>query len=137
VATFPLAGKVLDIWSPERGLSQKLCCFPLTCTDWSLRDLGHKIENKYLLPASLADMADWFLGNACRIWWLTQRDGMARKAAGLRSVWYVGKEAERKERGQEVVCNRACSEIQDWIWRLGEKVKLFCSLWYPFLVLDM
>ena len=82
-------------------------------------------------------MADWFLGNACRIWWLTQRDGMARKAAGLRSVWYVGKEAERKERGQEVVCNRACSEIQDWIWRLGEKVKLFCSLWYPFLVLDM
>ena len=26
-ATSPLVGKVQDVWSPESGLSQKLCCF--------------------------------------------------------------------------------------------------------------
>jgi hypothetical protein len=40
-----------DVWSPKRVMSQKLCRFcnllavgELTCTDWSLRDPGPKIE---------------------------------------------------------------------------------------------
>ena len=27
---YPLVGKVLDVWSPKWGLSQKLCCFSLS-----------------------------------------------------------------------------------------------------------